>query len=107
MNVDVHEFDTPIVDLQFFVDPKSLENRTYCITAGKDKTAKVRSHQGSDSATFLRLSADCLGTRPRRSQDLRSRYTSQHRLDHACERLRHPGRWTSRHGRDHDLGTPG
>lgn len=35
MNVEVHEFDTSINDVQFSPD------RTYFITAGKDKTAKV------------------------------------------------------------------
>lgn len=35
MNVEVHEFDTQINDVQFSTD------RTYFITAGKDKTAKI------------------------------------------------------------------
>jgi len=35
MNVEAHEFDTAINDLQFAPD------RTYFITAGKDKTARV------------------------------------------------------------------
>jgi translation initiation factor 3 subunit I len=34
-SVEVHEFDTQINDLQFSPD------RTYFITAGKDKSAKV------------------------------------------------------------------
>ena len=36
MSMDVHEYDTTINDLQMSPD------RTYFITAGKDKTAKVR-----------------------------------------------------------------
>ena len=35
MNIEVHEYDTTINDLQFSAD------RTYFITAGKDKTAKL------------------------------------------------------------------
>lgn len=34
-NVEVHEYGTPINDLQFSPD------KTYCITAGKDRTAKI------------------------------------------------------------------
>jgi translation initiation factor 3 subunit I len=35
MSMEVHEFDTTIEDLQFSPD------HTYCITAGKDKTARI------------------------------------------------------------------
>lgn len=36
MSIEAHEFDTTINDLQLSPD------RTYFITAGKDKTARVR-----------------------------------------------------------------
>lgn len=55
-NVEVHEFDTQINDLQFSQD------RTYFITAGKDKTAKVCIY----SSPSARMHTNCLGRLSRR-----------------------------------------
>jgi hypothetical protein len=46
MTMEIHEYDTTINDLQFSLD------RTYFITAGKDKSAKVAYPSFSPEGTF-------------------------------------------------------
>lgn len=98
-NYSIHELNTPVTDLQWAPD------RTYFITASKDKTAKVSNELYACLNTCRREDADGLlpldhhSQRPRGSQDLRCRHTAQQRHHHAQEGFCYSRRWSGCHGR--------
>ena len=63
-NEQIHEYDMQINDLQMSPD------RTYFITAGKDKTAKVYLIPTLFISYQVLTSLDCLRSRPFDPQDL-------------------------------------
>src|ERR1700738_2917888 len=73
-SVQEHQKGMAVTDLQFSLD------RTYFITASKDKTAKVLC-----TWQFANVDLRCL--QPRYPQDLRIRHTPQHRCTNSCKRL--------------------
>jgi hypothetical protein len=96
-NFPIHELNLAIVDLQWSAD------RTYFITACKDKTAKVGrpikpppTAPRTNKALFFLLAYFC--PRPYHPEDLHRRHPPQQRHHHSQEGLCHPGRWPGRHG---------
>ena len=105
VNYNVHELGQPITDLQWAPD------RSYFITASKDKTAKVCFHDASSTTLLfknLKLTPSLAhhSPRPRGPQDLHRRHPHEQRHHDGQEGLCHPRRRPGRHGRDAHLGPP-
>ena len=100
-NEQIHEYDMQINDLQMAPD------RTYFITAGKDKTAKVYWIPRLIISCKVLTPLDCLLSRPFDPQDICRRHPSKHGRDHAKEGLCHTGRRPSRDRRHNDISAAG
>ena len=69
-NTQIHEPDALITDLQW------AQDRTYFITASKDKTAKVSCYSRSNQLVSKLTNSDLCCRQPRGAQDIRHRHAS-------------------------------
>jgi translation initiation factor 3 subunit I len=92
-SIEAHEPDMAVTDLQWSPD------RTYFITSGKDKAAKVRQSYcvlPISRLTIFRPAHNC--RRPKHSQNLQHRHPPQQRCDYARQGLRYSRRRPSSYG---------